>query len=82
MPGNPDTPALLLFGVILEAASLLSPVPLVALSGAVVEVVLDVLLASTGEALEGLSGTAAARLELELGAVEAAELDAIAPGGP
>ena len=80
--GNPATPALIPFGVMLEleASTLLLPVSLTALLGAVLEELLDALLAATGDGpVEALSSTTATDW-VEVGAIEAVELGGAAGG--
>ena len=86
MPGNPATPALFPFGVILELE--IAPLPLVEEVAAVLEALLEALPATTGEGSGELTSAATATDGIEVGAIEAVELGeavglgAIAPGGP
>lgn len=86
MPGNPATPALFPFGVILELE--IAPLSLVEEVAAVLEALLEALPATTGEGSGELTSAATATDGIEVGAIEAVELDEavglgeIAPGGP
>lgn len=84
MSGNPATPAFFPLGVILEleVESLLLPVLLTALLGAVSEMLLETVLPATGEGSGELSRSTTATAAVADGAIEAVELGETAPGGP